>query len=142
MMHRSCAIAVAAALVAIALFQLLLSLGVPLGHAAWGGRHAELGSGLRAASAVSAVLLLSAAVIVLGRAGMVRGPVAVYRRGTWVIVGSLALSALGNFASTSPWEQLLQGPVALMASLLCLAVARGPSITSHDVVSDSRTAPG
>jgi hypothetical protein len=31
-----------------------------------------------------------------------------------------------NFASRSPWERFLWGPVALILAALCLVVARSP----------------
>jgi uncharacterized membrane protein YhhN len=42
-----------------------------------------------------------------------------------VLVGAIALSALGNFASSSGWERFLMGPVALLLALLCFIVALG-----------------
>jgi hypothetical protein len=78
------------------------------------------------ASALSTGVLLIAAIAVLGRAGYWSGPSALFRWGTWALVGLLAVSAVGNFASASPWEKLLLGPVALTVSLLCLIVALNP----------------
>ncbi len=52
-------------------------------------------------------------------------PLSVSRWGIWVLVAVLALSALGNFASSSNWERFLLGPIALLEALLCLIVARG-----------------
>ncbi|HJN85603.1 MAG: DUF3995 domain-containing protein [Dehalococcoidia bacterium] len=111
----------------VAAFQVFWALGGTWGlSAAWGGAHADLSSGLRAASALSAVLLLAGAIVVLGRAGyrVVAVPAGVLRWGTWVIVAILAVSALGNFASSSDWERFLNGPVALLSVLLCIVVAR------------------
>jgi hypothetical protein len=106
-------------------FQFALALGAPLGHAAWGGAQAQLPPGLRIASGCAAVVLLLAAFIVLGRAGyQVPVPPSVSRRGTWVLVAVLTLSALGNFASSSNWERFLLGPLALVQALLCFVVAR------------------
>jgi hypothetical protein len=120
---RVAGLAAATGLAGTAVFQLLLALGVPWGRAAWGGGHDRLPAALRVASALSAGVLLIAAFVVLGRAGYWRRPSALFRWGTWALVGLLAFSALGNFASTSRWENLLLGPVALTVSLLCLIVA-------------------
>ena len=120
---RVAGLAAATGLAGTAVFQLLLALGVPWGRAAWGGGHDRLPAALRVASALSAGVLLIAAFVVLGRAGYWRRPSARFRWGTWALVGLLAFSALGNFASTSRWENLLLGPVALTVSLLCLIVA-------------------
>ena len=49
--------------VALAVFQLALAFGAPLGHAAWGGAAANLTSGQRTGSAVSVYLLGPAALV-------------------------------------------------------------------------------
>ena len=125
--ERAAAAAAATGFSLLATFQLLLALGAPLGHAAWGGAQERLPSGLRIASAFAAVVFVVAALIVLGRAGYRMSPVplSVSRWGIWVLVAVLALSALGNFASSSNWERFLLGPIALLEALLCLIVARG-----------------
>jgi hypothetical protein len=118
----------AAGLAAIAGFQATLAVGAPWGQAAWGGAQAHLSAQLRVGSAISAVVLALAALVVLARAGY-WGPtraMSVFRWGTWALVPLLALSALGNFASRSRWENLLMGPFALLLSILCLVVARIP----------------
>jgi hypothetical protein len=123
---RFAALAATTGLVCIAAFQLLLALGAPWGRAAWGGAHDLLPAALRLASTLSAGVLLFAAFVVLGRADYWSGPSAFYRWGTWALVGLLALSALGNFASASRWERFVLGPVALTVSLLSLIVALDP----------------
>jgi hypothetical protein len=120
--------AAATGLVGIACFQAALALAAPWGQAAWGGTQTHLPPDLRVGSAVSAVMLGLSALVVLARAGHF-GPawaMGVFRWGTWALVPLLALSAAGNFASPSRWENLLMGPLALLLSLLCLVVARGP----------------
>jgi hypothetical protein len=79
----------------------------------------------RMASAVAAVVLILGALIVLGRAGYWGSslPFGIFRWGTWALVAGMALSAFGNFASSSSWERFLMGPIALLVALLCLAVA-------------------
>jgi hypothetical protein len=118
----------ATGLACIACFQAALAFAAPWGQAAWGGAQSNLPPQLRVGSAISAVVLALAALVVLARAGYWGPPQAmgVYRWGTWALVPILASSALGNFASTSRWENLLMGPFALLLSLLCLIVARGP----------------
>jgi hypothetical protein len=117
--------AAAVGLLFIAVFQAALALGAPLGRAAWGGTQTELPSRLRIASAVAAVLWLLAAVIVLGRAGVAVGPLpgAPLGWGTWAVTALLAVGALMNFASSSPWERFGWGPLAFLIALLTLAVA-------------------
>ncbi|MEU4496011.1 hypothetical protein AB0F96_21820 [Streptomyces sp. NPDC023998] len=68
---RPAAIAAAAGLIGLSLFQLALALGAPLGHAAWGGTHAgPLPTELRIASGAAILIWASAAMIVLHRAGL------------------------------------------------------------------------
>jgi hypothetical protein len=83
---------------------------------------------MRISSAIAAVLLVAAALIVLGRTGYWApyGWSGLFRWGIWALVPLLALSALANFASKSRWEKAILGPLALLLSLLCLVVALGP----------------
>jgi hypothetical protein len=108
----------------VAGYQVLLALGIAFSGAAWGG--ATLTAGLRVASAVSAVVLVVAALIVLGRVGYwgLRLPAAIFRWGTWVLVVGMALSALANFASPTVGERFFLGPSALLLSFLCLVATR------------------
>jgi hypothetical protein len=110
----------------IALFELALALGAPLGHAAYGGSTAQLSAGERVVSVVAVIVWLTAAVVVLGRSGFlaVHRPTELLRRTTWVLVGVSAVAALPNLVSQSPWEQLVFGPTALVLAVLCLVVAR------------------
>jgi hypothetical protein len=72
--HIAAALA-ATGFVALGVFQLVLALGAPLGHAAWGGDTADLTSAQRLlGSAVSVVLNASAAAVVLARVGLTRWP--------------------------------------------------------------------
>ena len=93
--------------VLVAGYQVLLALGIAFCGAAWGG--ATLTPALRVASAVSAVVLRVAALIVLGRVGYWRSrlPAAIFRWGTWVLVVGMTLSALANFASPTAGERFV-----------------------------------
>ncbi len=124
---RRAAVTAASGFAGIAALQTALACGAPLGKAAWGGAHTELPAGLRFGSAVSAVALTFAALLVLRRAGFgdPSAPSRAVRWGTAALVPLLATSALGNFASMSKWEQFLMGPLALVMALLCLVVVRG-----------------
>jgi hypothetical protein len=115
----------AAGFVLVAGFQIALAFGAPWGRGAWGGAHDVLPMRQRMASAVAAVVLVLGALFVLGRAGHWESslPFGIFRWGTWALVAGMALSAFGNFASSSPWERFLTGPIALLLALLCLAVA-------------------
>jgi hypothetical protein len=110
----------------VAGYQALLALGIAFSGAAWGG--ATLTSALRLASAASAVVLVLAALIVLGQAGYwgSRLPAAIFRWGTWILVIGMLLSALANFASPTPGERFFLGPSALLLALLCFVATRAP----------------
>lgn len=124
---RIAAAVAAAGFVLVAGYQVLLALGIAFSGAAWGG--ATLTSALRLASAVSAMVLVVAALIVLGRGGYwgSRLPAAIFRWGTWVLVVGMLLSALANFASHTLAERFFLGPSALLLALLCLAATRAPA---------------
>jgi len=121
------ALAATAVLAGLSIFQLLLAAGAPFGQAAWGGTHeGTLPTGLRIGSAVAVVLYAGAAALVLRRAGFrIRWvSAAVARIGTWVVTALLVLGALGNVASSSPWERAVLGPVTFVLAGLFLVVAR------------------
>ncbi len=126
------AVAAAIGFAGIAIFEVALAAGAPLGRAAWGGAHAQLSTAERISSAVAVVVWIAAALIVLGRAGLwsTGKHAALYRRGTWLLVAINAIAALMNFASHSRWENLIFGPTALALVVLCTIVARGAPIGS------------
>lgn len=115
--------------------QLALIAGAPLGHAAWGGTATQLPQSLRLASAVTILIYVLGAVLVLRRAGFpIRWISPVFAHwGTWALVIILTLSALANFLSQSPWERFLLAPTALLLAVLCLIVA----LKGTDAVSTS-----
>jgi hypothetical protein len=109
----------------IAAFQLALALGAPLGRAAYGGRSAELSRSLRRASAGAVVIWLLAAVVILGRGGVVALPVpdVILHGGAWVLVVLSVLGTIVNLASSSPWERFGWAPVSAGLAALSLVVA-------------------
>jgi hypothetical protein len=123
---RLAALAAVIGFAAIAGFELALAAGAPLGHAAWGGAHAQLSTAERIASGIAVVAWTSAALIVLGRAGLWSAGkrTLLFRRGTWFLVAASAVAALANFASHSRYENLIFGPLALLLTALCTIVAR------------------
>jgi hypothetical protein len=115
----------------LAVFQAALAAGAPWGHAAWGGDTADLSAAQQIASAVAAVVYVAAALVVLCRAGVIwraRSDAAVFRWGTWFFAAAMAVGALPNVASRSPWESFILAPLALVLAALCLVVARGAAI--------------
>ena len=119
------ALAAAVGLAGFAVFQLLLAAGAPLGSAAWGGTHdGQLPTGLRVGSVFSVLVYVVAIAVIVRRVGLpprwVPGSVA--RIGAWVVTVLLALGALENFLSRSPWERFLMAPGSLVLAGLCLVV--------------------
>ena len=116
---------------ALFIFQVLLAAGVPWGRAAFGGSSDILTPGLRIASAISALLFLGAIWAVLASAAVIavgRGARRLARWAMWGYVALFSLSALLNFASSSPWERFGMAPLALLLVACCLLVTRGPGI--------------
>ncbi len=115
--------------VVIAAFQLLLAAGAPLGRAAWGGRSAVLPDNLRRSSAVAVVIWLLAAVLILGRGGVLAIPVPreVLVWGAWILVALSAVGSLVNIASSSPWERFGWAPLAAALAILSAIVASSPA---------------
>ena len=109
----------------VAIFQVLLAIGRPLGEAAWGGTHRVLPPHLRIASALSSLLLGLAIWIVLARTGLVTIPwqPSAVRVATWVVFSFLALNTLSNLVSKSRIERRVMTPVALVCSICFLVVA-------------------
>jgi len=109
----------------IAVFQVGIALGAPLGRGAWGGAHTVLPRNLRAASAVAVVIWLVAALVVLDRAGtpIADLPDVVSYWITWALAILLPVGALMNFASSSPYERFAWGPLALVLAVLTLILA-------------------
>lgn len=126
---KKAAVAASVGFAGLALFQLLLAAGAPFGAAAWGGSNeGQLPTSLRVGSAIAIVVYGVAAAVILVRAGFAARflPRTVARVGSWILVLLLTLGALANFASQSPWERFLLGPVTLLLAGLCLVVARSP----------------
>jgi hypothetical protein len=118
------AIGAAVVLFALAIFQLALASGAPLGHLAWGGQQRVLPPGLRVASLASIAIYALFALVLADRAGLVAvfGE-AISGPGSWAIAGYGALGTLVNAISRSRAERLVMTPVALGLGLLALVVA-------------------
>lgn len=119
----------AAGFLVIATFQLALALGAPLGRAAYGGRSAELSPRLRRASAGAFVIWLLAAVVIVGRGGVMALPLpdVVLDIGAWALVVLSALGTIVNLASSSPWERFGWAPFSALMAALSFVVASGPT---------------
>jgi hypothetical protein len=117
---------------ALAVFEIALATGAPLGEAAWGGSRAELTNGQRLASAAAAAFWCTATLIVRGRgAGRAERR---YRWGTWTLVAVLGISALLNAASESAWDNLLLAPLALLLAVACAVLAYEAGVRTRESV--------
>ncbi|MFE6964226.1 hypothetical protein ACFVAJ_03875 [Agromyces sp. NPDC057679] len=110
----------------LAVFQLALVFGAPIGRFAWGGQHEVLPARLRIGSAVSIVIYAVIAVLALDRAGLVDVvPDAVSTVGMWVVFGYFVLGIALNAISRSRAERLTMAPTSAVLAVLSLLVALG-----------------
>jgi hypothetical protein len=121
------AIAICVILGALAVFQLALVCGAPLGHFAWGGADRVLPRAKRIGSAVSILLYAAIAWVLLMKAGLVPLVLSeiVVDVATWVIVGYFALGIPMNAISRSKPERYTMTPVLIVLLVLALIVALG-----------------
>lgn len=112
----------------LAVFQLLLAFGAPLGRFAWGGQHRVLTSRLRAGSVISIALYAVFATVIADRAEMIDVvPDAVSGVGTWVLAAYFVLGVVMNAVSRSVPERATMAPVSAVLAAACVLVALGPS---------------
>lgn len=115
-----------AVLCALAVFQLLLVAGAPLGRFAWGGQSDVLPTNLRIGSAISVVLYAAFGLLLLEAAGWTGLlPQGLADTAIWVLTAYFALGVVMNAASRSRAERLVMTPVALALAAACLVLALG-----------------
>ncbi|WP_041795239.1 hypothetical protein [Modestobacter marinus] len=115
-----------ALLAGLAVVQVLLAAGAPLGRFAWGGQHVVLPAGLRVGSAVSVAVYAAVAVVLLDRAEVVDVlPDGLVHVLAWVLTGYFTLGTAMNAVSRSRPERLVMTPVALALAVVCLLLALG-----------------
>lgn len=118
------AIVLTVILAALAVFQLALALGAPIGHFAWGGAHRVLPTRLRIGSLVSILIYALIVVLALDRAGaleVVPDPVSTV--GMWVVFGYFVLGIPLNAISRSRPERFTMTPIVIVLAVLSLFVA-------------------
>jgi hypothetical protein len=123
------AMAAAVLMAGVIAFQLALAAGLPLGEATMGGRAATLNGVLqptyRAIALVSAIVVVLAAWIVVGRAGTV--PIFLSGQAlawsAWAVAGFMALNTLTNLSGRHPLERWGMSSITLAAALLVGYVA-------------------
>ncbi|WP_041560120.1 hypothetical protein [Nocardia farcinica] len=116
-----------ALLAALAIFQIAVAAGAPLGRFTWGGAHpGVLPAGLRVAAVVSILIYAVMAALALDRAGAVElVPDDVAAAGMWVVVGFCVFSVVPNAISRSAGERYVMTPVSVALAVLALLVALG-----------------
>ncbi|MEV4953675.1 hypothetical protein [Paenarthrobacter nitroguajacolicus] len=111
----------------LAVFQVALAAGAPLGRFAWGGQHDVLPQKLRVGSVVSIVLYALFGYTALAKAGL--APVLVSETFTdifmWVLTAYFILGVAMNAISRSKPERFVMTPVALVLAVLFLLLSLG-----------------
>ena len=117
-------IVVAVIFVLIALFQVLLSLGFPLGEYAMGGLYKVLPNKLRIISALNAMLLIFMGFVFLQHTNVFDVfrflPTDIL---VWIITIFLGVNSLANLISRSEKERFVMTPLSSIAFVLCLYIA-------------------
>jgi len=113
-------------LVLLAVFQIALAFGAPLGRFAWGGQHRVLPTRLRVGSAVSVVIYGFIVLVAWDRVGAID----VFPEGfadvaMWVIFGYFVLGIPMNAISRSRAERFTMVPVTIVLAVLSLFIAMG-----------------
>ena len=121
------AILICVLLGALAVFQLALVAGAPLGHFAWGGADRVLPARKRIGSVVAILLYAAFAWVFLMKAGLVPMvlPEIVVDVAAWVIAAYFALGIAMNAISRSKPERYSATPVAIVLTALSVIVAIG-----------------
>lgn len=107
----------------IAIFQVLLSLGCPLGEFAMGGKYKVLPKKLRIASVVNALVLLFMGFVFLQHTNvLISTNFLPTNTLVWIITVFLGMNTLANLISRSKKERLVMTPLSGLAFILCLFI--------------------
>jgi hypothetical protein len=113
------AIVVSVLLVGLAVFQIVLVAGAPLGRFAWGGQSEVLPTALRIGSVVSVVSYAVIAWLVWRAVGQPDDG------WIWGITVFFGVGVLMNAVSRSRPERFVMTPFVLLLALCCLLIALG-----------------
>ncbi|MFS0868067.1 hypothetical protein AB3M83_12140 [Microbacterium sp. 179-B 1A2 NHS] len=123
------ALALTIVLALLAVFQIALAFGAPIGQFAWGGAHRVLPTRLRVGSAVSIVIYTLIAVVAWSRVGVIDAIPEIVAHvahvAMWVIFAYFALGILMNAVSRSKPERFVMVPVATVLAALSFLIAMG-----------------
>ncbi|MGE7826859.1 hypothetical protein [Paenibacillus sp. NPDC093718] len=110
--------------ISIAVFQVLLVLGLPLGEFAMGGYYKVLPNKLRVVSAINAIILLIMGVVFLQHTNVINIfhvlPTNIL---VWVITVFLGLNTIANLISRSTKERYVMTPLSSIAFILCFMIS-------------------
>jgi hypothetical protein len=122
---QTAAIIISVISMGIAVFQILLFLGLPLGEYSWGGKYkGVLPPLLRVMSLPSAFLLFFMGFIFLIHTKVLSmGSNLPTHILVWIITLFLGLNTLGNLASKSKKEKIVMTPLSGLAFVSCLFVS-------------------
>lgn len=116
-------IIVAIIFISISVFQILLSLGYPLGEYAMGGYYKVLPQKLRIMSVINAIILLFMGFVFLQHTDVLDGfsflPTNIL---VWVITIFLGFNTIANLISRSKKERLIMTPLSGITFILCLFI--------------------
>lgn len=120
------ALALTVILVLLAVFQLALVVGAPLGRFAWGGQHRVLPARLRIGSAVSILIYALIDVIAWDRVGAITVlPEGFSTVAMWVVFAYFVLGIAMNAVSRSKPERYTMVPVCVVLAVLSFFIAIG-----------------
>jgi hypothetical protein len=120
------ALALTVVLALLAVFQLALALGAPLGRYAWGGQHRVLPPRLRVGSVVSILIYALIALIAWTRVRAIGlFPDGFSDVAMWVVFAYFVLGIVMNAISRSKPERNAMVPVTIVLSVLSFLVAMG-----------------
>ncbi|MFC4402574.1 hypothetical protein [Gracilibacillus xinjiangensis] len=107
----------------VALFQVFLALGYPLGEFAMGGYYKILPGKLRIVSAVNAIILLLFGFVFLLHSNIISGfDFIATNIFVWIITIFLGINTIANLISRSKKERYVMTPISVVAFILCLYI--------------------
>lgn len=109
----------------VAVFQVALAAGAPLGAAAWGGRHpGVLPAGFRVASGIAGLVVYPGIAWLIATVDITGAPWLPWSGSSvlWALVGLFGAGAVANAASRSRIERLW-APVSLGLAVCCAVIA-------------------
>lgn len=120
------ALALTVILALLAVFQIALALGAPLGRLAWGGQPRFLPARLRIGSLVSVLIYALIAVLAWDRVRAIDVvPNVVAQVGMWIVFAYFVLGILMNAISRSKPERFTMVPVTIVLAVLSFLIAMG-----------------